>query len=346
MRHGHPGLDSLSGPGCKKQVHRSSKGKMNSHHRFIAPSLASAAVLLTAIGLSRELLMHESPTAHFIPTRQRAAGELLKSPETSSPMGRLHDEFGDGVVESKSKLAANKPRTVTNGRLDESFDYRSTDEPLLGADKERQDNKELDRLRPDGSRGSNAEIKAAAKIAAAPSVLHAQRKLNNERLAESSVTARLAQKGIAEEAPVDEIRRNQARSKADLNDSDIEFSLLSNGLARREGYEAAQAMEMESGKNEILKIRLPAVLQIQAGINHPRYASLRGIMQAKRKELLDLSLEDLNLAPEDVGSMGARIEIRSIFVPDRGKAAEIMEGDPASVAANLVDKLRREAKVI
>ena len=242
---------------------------MNSHHRFIAPSLASAAVLLTAIGLSRELLMHESPTAHFIPTRQRAAGELLKSPETSSPMGRLHDEFSDDVVESRSRLAANKPRTVTNGRLDESFDYRSTDEPLLGADKERQDNKELDRLRPDGSRGSDAEIKAAAKIAAAPSVLHAQRKLNNERFAESSVTARLAQKGLAEEAPVDEIRRNQARSKADLNDSDIEFSLLSNGLARREGDEAAQAMEMESGKNvttgakinevEIPKMEVPGV---------------------------------------------------------------------------------------
>ena len=119
------------------------------------------------------------------------------------------------------------------------------------------------------------------------------------------------------------------------------------GVEVEEGKGAAEVIrEMESGKNEILKIRLPAVLQIQAGINHPRYASLRGIMQAKRKELLDLSLEDLNLAPEDVGSMGARIEIRSIFVPDRGKAAEIMEGDPASVAANLVDKLRREAKVI
>lgn len=119
------------------------------------------------------------------------------------------------------------------------------------------------------------------------------------------------------------------------------------GVKVEVGKGAAEVVrEMESGKNEILRIQLPALLQIQAGINHPRYASLRGIMQAKRKELLDMSLEDLELDPEDVGSMGARIETRSVFTPDRGKAAEILEGDPATVAASLVDKLRKEAKVI
>jgi hypothetical protein len=43
--------------------------------------------------------------------------------------------------------------------------------------------------------------------------------------------------------------------------------------------------EMESGKNEILRLQLPAVLEVQAGINHPRYASLKGIMAAKRKPI-------------------------------------------------------------
>lgn len=119
------------------------------------------------------------------------------------------------------------------------------------------------------------------------------------------------------------------------------------GVEVEDGKRSAEVTrEMESGKNEISKIVLPAVLQIQAGINHPRYASLKGIMQAKRKELLDLSVEDLNLGADEVGSSGSKIETRSVFLPERGQAAEILEGEPAVVAASLVDKLRKEAKVI
>jgi len=223
---------------------------MNSQHRLIAPSLASAAVLLATIGLSRELLMHESPTAHFAPARQRAAGELLKSPETEAPLGRFDDHSGDGVVHSTSRVVANKPQPGSKGSLHDSFDYRSHDAPLLGADKERQESKDVDRLQPSGSRGSDAEFETSSKIPAAPPALNAQRKLKNERVAKSSATARFAQEAVAEEVPVNEIRRNQARTKADLNDSDVEFNLLSSGLASREGDQAAQAVEMESGKTE------------------------------------------------------------------------------------------------
>jgi electron transfer flavoprotein beta subunit len=119
------------------------------------------------------------------------------------------------------------------------------------------------------------------------------------------------------------------------------------GVEVKDGAQSVEVTrEMESGKNEIMRLKLPAVLQTQAGINHPRYASLKGIMQAKRKELLDLSLEDVKLAPEEVGASGAKTETRSVFVPQTGKAAEIMEGDAATVAASLVEKLRKEAKVI
>ena len=47
--------------------------------------------------------------------------------------------------------------------------------------------------------------------------------------------------------------------------------------------------EMESGLSEVFRLALPAVLEVQAGLNHPRYASLKGIMSAKKKEIAELS---------------------------------------------------------
>ena len=112
------------------------------------------------------------------------------------------------------------------------------------------------------------------------------------------------------------------------------------------GSSARVVREMESGMNEILRIQLPAVLQIQAGLNHPRYASLRGIMQAKKKEIAEVGAADLGLEPSEVGSQGARVEVVSVSFPESGAGAEMLEGDPSEAAATLVDKLKREAKVL
>lgn len=103
--------------------------------------------------------------------------------------------------------------------------------------------------------------------------------------------------------------------------------------------------EMEAGLNEISRLALPAVIEVQAGINHPRYASLKGIMQAKRKEIAALSAADLGLDPASIGAAGSRVEVLSVAEP-AAAAAEILEGEPAAVARLLVDKLRKEARVI
>ena len=119
------------------------------------------------------------------------------------------------------------------------------------------------------------------------------------------------------------------------------------GVEVEEGQQSARVVrEMESGVNEIVRISLPAVLQIQAGLNHPRYASLRGIMQAKKKELTELDAAALGLEAEEIGSEGAHIELLSVAFPDSGGGAEMLEGDAATAAAALVDKLEREAKVL
>ena len=113
-----------------------------------------------------------------------------------------------------------------------------------------------------------------------------------------------------------------------------------------DGASVKVTREMESGVNEIARLKLPAVVAIQAGINHPRYASLRGIMQSKKKEIAEPGPDELGLSAEQIGSAGSRLEILSVAFPESAESAEILEGDPAQVAAELVTKLRQEARVL
>lgn len=119
-------------------------------------------------------------------------------------------------------------------------------------------------------------------------------------------------------------------------------------LEPSEGAPAAARVtrEMESGMNEVSRVRLPAVLAIQAGINHPRYASLKGIMQAKKKEIAAVTAADLGLAPAEVGAAGSRLEVLSVSFPPAGAGAQMIGGDPKSAAKTLVEKLRQEARVL
>jgi electron transfer flavoprotein beta subunit len=104
--------------------------------------------------------------------------------------------------------------------------------------------------------------------------------------------------------------------------------------------------ELEGGINETVELPIPAVLTIQFGINQPRYASLKGIMAAKKKELKVLSAGDLGLADNRVGAAGAMYEVKEIFVPERKSRVEFISGTAEEAAAKLVEKLRKEAKVL
>jgi electron transfer flavoprotein beta subunit len=118
------------------------------------------------------------------------------------------------------------------------------------------------------------------------------------------------------------------------------------GVEVEEGGRSAKVTrEMESGTNEVSRVPLPAVLEIQAGLNHPRYASLKGIMAAKKKEIADVKADGLGLDASQVGAAGSRIEVVSVAFPDAGKGAQILEGDAKAAAAKLVEKLQKEARV-
>lgn len=118
------------------------------------------------------------------------------------------------------------------------------------------------------------------------------------------------------------------------------------GLEIETSGTARVTREMESGMNEVSRVRLPAVIQVQAGINHPRYPSLKGIMAAKSKPIEDVSATSLGIDPARLGAAAARFEVLGVAFPSSGSGAEILEGDAATAAKKLVEKLRTEARVL
>ena len=100
--------------------------------------------------------------------------------------------------------------------------------------------------------------------------------------------------------------------------------------------------EMESGWFQWVEMSMPAQLTIQAGISQIRYVSLKGIMQARKKEIRKIVVSDLGV---DLDS-APKVIIQRLYFPETGRRAEILEGDPGTVASRLVEKLKKEAKVL
>ncbi|WP_224333062.1 electron transfer flavoprotein subunit beta/FixA family protein [Haloprofundus halobius] len=97
--------------------------------------------------------------------------------------------------------------------------------------------------------------------------------------------------------------------------------------------------ELEGGVEELTEVDLPAVLTIQTGINEPRYASLRGIRQAQRKEIAPMGLGDLGL---DASALDSPIELTGMREPESESDATIFEGSAEETAAQLADVLREK----
>ena len=100
--------------------------------------------------------------------------------------------------------------------------------------------------------------------------------------------------------------------------------------------------ELESGWFQWVTIPLPALLTIQSGINQLRYATLKGIMAAKKKEIRDVKAADLGLTADDLKPAQT---IEKAYLPQKTKQTEIIEGKASEAAAKLVEKLRFDARV-
>ena len=94
--------------------------------------------------------------------------------------------------------------------------------------------------------------------------------------------------------------------------------------------------ELEGGWFQWIAMPLPAVITIQSGINQLRYATLKGIMAAKKKEI--------RVVPAPAAA-AAKQRITSVYMPEKSKQTRIIGGSPAEAAKELVRVLREDARV-
>ena len=98
--------------------------------------------------------------------------------------------------------------------------------------------------------------------------------------------------------------------------------------------------ELEAGWFQWVELPLPAVLTIQSGINKPRYATLKGIMAAKKKEIATVARESLGVTSAPTQ------KVERVYVPQKTKKTEFITGSPKEIATKLVEKLQHEARVL
>jgi electron transfer flavoprotein beta subunit len=103
--------------------------------------------------------------------------------------------------------------------------------------------------------------------------------------------------------------------------------------------------EIEGGALEVYGVKLPAVIACNKGINTPRYASLPGIMKAKKKPLTQLSLSDVGVSSSDQRLKYSQFQLPPEKPP--GKKFDATDaGKQKSVVNEVVSLLRNEAKII
>jgi electron transfer flavoprotein beta subunit len=99
--------------------------------------------------------------------------------------------------------------------------------------------------------------------------------------------------------------------------------------------------EVEGGSREIIELKLPAVVGANKGLNTPRYASLPGIMKAKKKEIKEFTFSSLGVAATEI-----KITYKDFKLPAPRQEGKVIEGDSKAQCETLVKLLREEAKVI
>ena len=95
--------------------------------------------------------------------------------------------------------------------------------------------------------------------------------------------------------------------------------------------------ELEGGWFQWVVMPMPSLLTIQSGINQLRYATLKGIMAAKKKEIRKVE-------PEPTTGESRQV-IADLYVPEKGKKTQFIEGSSAEAAKELVRVLREDARV-
>ncbi|MDY6971744.1 MAG: electron transfer flavoprotein subunit beta/FixA family protein [Thermodesulfobacteriota bacterium] len=114
-----------------------------------------------------------------------------------------------------------------------------------------------------------------------------------------------------------------------------------------EGGKSVKVNRPVEGETLVIESSLPALITAQKGLNEPRYASLPGIMKAKKKPLEEKTLADLGLDAAEFGEAARKVKILELTPPPAREAGKIVEGEtPGEKAAELARLLHEEAKII
>lgn len=99
--------------------------------------------------------------------------------------------------------------------------------------------------------------------------------------------------------------------------------------------------DVEGGAKEVVQMMTPAVVAANKGLNMPRYASLPGIMKAKKKVIKEIEFNSLNIPNTDI-----KLKYTRFTLPADKPPVKMLSGDSSAQAAQLVSLLRDEAKVL
>lgn len=99
--------------------------------------------------------------------------------------------------------------------------------------------------------------------------------------------------------------------------------------------------DIEGGAKEVIQMMTPALVAANKGLNMPRYASLPGIMKAKKKVIKEVELSASGTSDTD-----KKVQYSDYSLPAEKPAVKLLTGDAASQASQLVSLLRDEAKVL
>ncbi|HEY2829455.1 MAG TPA: electron transfer flavoprotein subunit beta, partial [Thermoanaerobaculia bacterium] len=99
------------------------------------------------------------------------------------------------------------------------------------------------------------------------------------------------------------------------------------------------------GAEEIIEASIPAVITAQKGLNEVRFASIKGIMAAKKVPIETKSVADLGLSDSDV--FNQRVKVVSLELPPEKSGGRKIDGSDANAAAGEILKyIREEAKAL
>ncbi|MCK4993980.1 MAG: electron transfer flavoprotein subunit beta/FixA family protein [Candidatus Omnitrophica bacterium] len=94
--------------------------------------------------------------------------------------------------------------------------------------------------------------------------------------------------------------------------------------------------------HEILEIPLPCVLTVVKEINEPRMPSLKGMMRAKKAEIIKWTAEDVKADEKKIGLNGSPTQVVKIFSPPSRVGGQVLHGDPEDVVTKLRELLKGE----